>query len=104
MGKRAWNIEDHYDDVTGEVTPAYDQVVDLVGSLLDTVRVVGGQLTVAAQRQDTGLRVAGIKRFDTIGFMVLFTDQVPGVPASPAPAAPEADELEVDDSDLPEVE
>lgn len=107
MGKRAWQIEDQYTHDGGEI-PAYDQLVDLVGSLVDTLRVVGGQLSIATQRVDTKERVAGIKKFETVGYLVMFTDQVPGVPAAPAPAALEepadGDELEIDDSDLQEVE
>lgn len=93
MAKRAWHIEETVTEL-GEAVPAYDQVVDLVGSLLDTLRVVGGQLSVATVREDTDERVAGVKKFETVGYLVTWTDAVPGVkPAAPAPAV----ELEVDD-------
>jgi len=94
MAKRAWQLEDRYDDVTGEVIDAYGQVVDLVGSLLDTLRVVGGQIGVATLRQDTGERVGNVKAFETVGYVVSWTDAVPGVRPAPEPKS-EPDETDV---------
>lgn len=93
MAKRAWQIEDEFSE-HGETIPAYDQVVDLVGSLLDTLRTVGGQLAIATLRQDTGERVGGVKVFETLGYVVQWTDAVPGVRPAPEPA-PAPDETDV---------
>lgn len=93
MAKRAWQLEDQYDDA-GEVVDAYAQAVDLVGSLLDALRVIGGQISVATLRQDTDERVGGVKVFQTTGYVVSWTDNVPGYRPAPAPE-PEPDETSI---------
>lgn len=86
MAKRAWQLEDQVND-DGELVGAYEQVVDLVGSLLDTLRTVGGQIGVATLRQDTNERVGGVKVFETLGYVVSWTDAVPGVRPAPEPTS-----------------
>lgn len=77
--QHAWELDGDVDE-EGAVT-AYEQVVELAGSLLDMLNHIGGKFTVAAKRYDTGEAVAGIKVFETRGFVVVFEDHVPGVPA-----------------------
>lgn len=90
--KRAWQLEDEVDD-DDRLVSAHEQLVDLLGALAETLRVVGGQLSVATLRQDTGERIAGVKVFETQGYVVQWTDFVPGVlPAT----VPEPDVAELD--------
>jgi hypothetical protein len=93
MAKRAWQIEEQVDD-DGGVISAYEQVADLVASLLDSLRTIGGQIGVASLRQDTGEKVGGVKVYATVGYVVSWTDAVPGMRPAPAPEPPEADELD----------
>jgi hypothetical protein len=92
--QHAWDLSDERDDDGSLSASAYEQVVDLAGSLLDTLNRLGGQVTIATKRVDTGERIAGIKVFETVGFVVVHQDHVPGVqpPADPPAEAPEGDE------------
>jgi hypothetical protein len=92
--QHAWDLSDEHDGDGALTATAYEQVVDLVGSLLDTINRLGGQVTIATKRFDTGERIAGIKVFETSGFVVVYQDHVPGVqpPADPPAEAPEGDE------------
>jgi hypothetical protein len=88
--QHAWDLNDEHDGDGALTASAYEQLVDLVGSLLDTMNRLGGQVTIAAKRVDTGERIAGIKVFETVGFVVVHQDHVPGVASAPAepPAEP----------------
>jgi predicted kinase len=82
--QHAWDLNDEHDADGALTASAYEQLVDLAGSLLDTMNRLGGQVTIAAKRLDTGERIAGIKVFETVGFVVVHQDHVPGLPTPPA--------------------
>jgi hypothetical protein len=92
--QHAWDLSDEHDGDGALTATAYEQVVDLAGSLLDTLNRLGGQFTIATKRVDTGEKIAGIKVFETVGFVVVHQDHVPGVqqPAEQPAEAPEGDE------------
>lgn len=83
--RRAWKFEDAENEA-GETVSAYEQLVDHLGSMADTTRTIGGQFNVASIRVDTGETVGGIKSFVTTGYVVTYTDHVPGMPAPDADA------------------
>jgi hypothetical protein len=87
--KRAWHIGTQVDEETGEERPDQAELGELVADLLATLERVGGQVAVASIREDTGMEIGGVRTFVTTGYIVQYTDRVPGS-AAPA-AAPEAE-------------
>jgi hypothetical protein len=86
--KRAWKIGTQVDIETGEERPDQAALGELVADLLATLERVGGQVAVASIREDTGEEIGGVRMFETTGYVVQFTDRVPGF-AEPAPVAEE---------------